>query len=468
MNRRFSLTLTRIAVALGLLLTVPAIYAEIPFIVHVTDDLTGRGVPLVELRTLSEVPFVTDSAGIAAIDDTTLNGHTVFFRVSSHGYEFAAKVLDKPGLMLKVTPGVRAELKVHRLNIAERLYRITGAGIYRDSVLAGLPVPIEQPLLNGGVTGQDTVSAAIYRGRIFWIWGDTLGLANFNFAVGGATSELPEHGGLDPSVGINLDYFTNRDGFSKAMLPLPRKGMVWIEGLFTVRDPKGAERLLATYTRQQGLTPADECGVAIFNDERKVFEPWLDRPCFGGHVPAHPFLHREGGHEYWYLYALHRVPNDWAAIQDPKQWESFVQDRDGHWAWIAGAARPDHRDRKRFALIDIATGKPSWATPSCVVWNSYRKRWILLSEHFGDVYYSEADRPEGPWNKGVVIVHHTRYNFYNVATHPFFNQHDGRLIYLEGTYTTSFTDARETTPRYNYNQVMYRLDLDDPRLDVAR
>ena len=32
-----------------------------PFVVHVTDDLTGRGVPLVELRTLNEVLFVTDS-----------------------------------------------------------------------------------------------------------------------------------------------------------------------------------------------------------------------------------------------------------------------------------------------------------------------------------------------------------------------------------------------------------------------
>jgi hypothetical protein len=260
--------------------------AAAPFVVHVTDDVTGRGVPLVEMRTTSEVVFVTDSAGIAAIDDPTPNGQAVIFYVLSHGYAFGQKVLDRPGVKLKVAAGGRAELKIHRINIAERLYRVTGAGIYRDSVLAGLPVPIEQPLLDGGVTGQDTVSTAIYRGRIYWIWGDTLGLGSFNFAVSGATSESPGKCGLDPAVGINLHYFTNRDGFSKPMLPLPRKGVVWIEGMFTVRDPQGVERLLATYTRQQGSTPADECGVARFNDEKEVFEPWLDRSCFGASVPA--------------------------------------------------------------------------------------------------------------------------------------------------------------------------------------
>ena len=38
------------------------------------------------------------------------------------------------------------------------------------------------------------------------------------------------------------------------------------------------------------------------------------------------------------------------------------------------------------------------------------------------------------------------------------------MIYLEGTYTDSFSNARTKTPRYDYNQVMYRLRLDDPRL----
>ena len=76
-------------------------------------------------------------------------------------------------------------------------------------------------------------------------------------------------------------------------------------------------------------------------------------------------------------------------------------------------------------------------------------------------------QPERPYSKAVKIVHHDQYNFYNVATHTFFNQEGGRVIYLEGTYTDSFSGATEKTPRYNYNQVMYRVRLDDSRLHYA-
>ena len=96
------------------------------------------------------------------------------------------------------------------------------------------------------------------------------------------------------------------------------------------------------------------------------------------------------------------------------------------------------------------------------MWNQFRKRWIILAERSANVYYSEADQPEGPWNKAVLVVHHDHYNFYNVSTHDFFNQEEGRVIYFEGTYTTTFSDAKAPTPRYDYNQMMYRFSLDDP------
>jgi hypothetical protein len=47
------------------------------------------------------------------------------------------------------------------------------------------------------------------------------------------------------------------------------------------------------------------------------------------------------------------------------------------------------------------------------------------------------------------------------------DQDGGRIIYFEGTYTSSFSDAKQDTPRYNYNQIMYRLRLDEPRLQAA-
>src|SRR5215212_7593782 len=128
--------------------------AKLPlFAIEVVDDQTGRGVPLVEVTTTSNVRYVTDSAGLVAIDDPALFGHEVFFTVKSHGYEFAADGFGMHGKRLKPEPGGSATLKIKRLNIAERLYRVTGEGIYRDSVMLGRKAPIKQPLLNAEVTG---------------------------------------------------------------------------------------------------------------------------------------------------------------------------------------------------------------------------------------------------------------------------------------------------------------------------
>jgi hypothetical protein len=40
------------------------------------------------------------------------------------------------------------------------------------------------------------------------------------------------------------------------------------------------------------------------------------------------------------------------------------------------------------------------------------------------------------------------------------------VIYLEGSYGNTFSGNPHPTPYYNYNQIMYRLDLADPRLKL--
>ena len=134
------------------------------FAITVTDEATGRGVPLVELRTVNETRFLTDSAGIAAINDPDLMGQKVYFHISSPGYEYPADGFGNRGQALQLTPGGSAVIKLKRLNIAERLYRLTGSGIYRDSILVGQPVPLAHPLLDGQVMGQDTVEVTPYQG----------------------------------------------------------------------------------------------------------------------------------------------------------------------------------------------------------------------------------------------------------------------------------------------------------------
>ena len=82
----------------------------------------------VELRTVNQIRYVTDSNGIAAFDEPGLLGLKVFFHIKSHGYEFPKDGFGNRGLALETSPGGSARIKIERLNIARRLYRVTGRG----------------------------------------------------------------------------------------------------------------------------------------------------------------------------------------------------------------------------------------------------------------------------------------------------------------------------------------------------
>lgn len=42
------------------------------------------------------------------------------------------------------------------------------------------------------------------------------------------------------------------------------------------------------------------------------------------------------------------------------------------------------------------------------------------------------------------------------------------ILTFEATFTEQFADSPVPVPRYDYNQVMYRLDLDDARLRAEK
>ena len=239
------------ALALSCLIAAGAGQPDDYFQITVVDADTGRGVPLVELSTVNGIRYVTDSNGVAAFHEPGLMDQSVYFFVKSHGYEFPAdKLFGFRGQALTVKPGGKARLKIKRLNIAERLYRVTGEGIYRDSVLTGAEVPIRQPLLNAQVLGCDSVQTAVFRGKLIWLWGDTnrpshpLG----NFHMTGAATPLPDNGGLNPSRGIDLTYFQKEDGFVRPMARMPGEGPTWLDGLVVLGDGDG-ERMFAAYAK---------------------------------------------------------------------------------------------------------------------------------------------------------------------------------------------------------------------------
>src|SRR5690242_4420866 len=75
--------------------------AAAPFGIEVVDADTGRGVPLVELRTTNDICFYTDSSGLVAFREPGLMGTRVHFTVSSPGYEFAPDGFGTRGVTLE-------------------------------------------------------------------------------------------------------------------------------------------------------------------------------------------------------------------------------------------------------------------------------------------------------------------------------------------------------------------------------
>ena len=482
--------------------------ADRPFAIEVVDSRTGRGVPLVELRTVNEIRLVTDSRGIVAFDEPGLMGRKVFFHVSSHGYEFPKDGFGIRGKALDVTAGGRGRIEINRINIAERLYRVTGAGIYRDSVLVGDKPPTREPVLNAQVLGQDSVLNAVFRGRVRWFWGDTNrpGYPLGNFHTPTASSRLPNDGGLDIEVGVDLDYAVDANGFAAPSAQMPGKGPTWLDGLTVLKDGEGRERMFAAFAKIRPPLTIYERGLAEFDPETRKFAKVapipMDAPAF---VFGHPFPHRVDGVDYVYFgdpYPLVRVRADVDDLAHPGRFEAFTcllpgstldrpeidksSDGSPRYAWRTGARALDAQGQARLVktgkireadallhLQDVDTGRGVVGHRGTVYWNDHRGRWVMVaceiggsSSQLGEVWFAEADTPLGPWAYARKVVTHERYSFYNPKQHPMFAKDGGRVIFFEGTYTTTFSGNPNPTPRYEYNQVLYKLDLADARLNL--
>jgi hypothetical protein len=131
--------LTRIAILIvvGFLISADrwiacAAGAQEPCCIEVVDRDSRWPVPLVELRTTHQQRFVTDNAGIIAMDSPELLGRETWFSVLADGYEAKADGFGFRGVRLTPQPGKTLTVEVTRTSIAKRLGRITGGGLFAE------------------------------------------------------------------------------------------------------------------------------------------------------------------------------------------------------------------------------------------------------------------------------------------------------------------------------------------------
>ncbi len=482
--------------------------------IRVVDAQSGRGVPLVELETVHGMKFVTDNTGRIAFQEPGLMDRELFFTVRSHGYSVPKDGFGMIGVRVTPRADKPTEIKITRNIVAERLCRLTGEGLTRDSQLLTYKSPVATAPNPGRVAGQDSVQATEYRGKIYWLWGDTL---RMDYPLGlyrmaGATTAIPDpkNPKSDPADGIAFDYFADqKTGFARAMMPLAERpdGVVWIFALFVVPDEKGAEKLVGHYSRRKGLDTEYEQGIAVFHDGKALFESAQELPLkeTWRRPSGHPITFEEGGTQ-WLLFGSPnpnvRVPATLKDVLDYTKYEAYSCAKAGQpsapdigaegrpvWRWQKELPPTDSKTEQRWVnektvKAEHARFYPADATTpmnrivlhsGSVRWNEYRKRWVLLagqlggtSSHLGEIWYSEAAHPTGPFPNAVKVLSHDRQTFYNVCHHSFLDRDGGRTIHFEGTYTNDFSGNPDKTARYNYNQILYRLDLDAVALKAAR
>lgn len=430
--------------------------------IQIVEERTGWPVPLVELRTTHHARFVSDNSGNIAFDLPELIGRETWFDVKADGYEMKADGFGMRGVRLTPMPGKLLTVALRRTSIARRMGRLTGAGQFAESQKLGLPRDWQE----SGIVGQDSVQNAVHRGKLFWFWGDTT-LAKYPLGIfdgTGATTEVAPLRTLYPSLYLRLNYFTNETGAPRSIAPMPGKGPTWVTGLASLPDKTGTPHLVCAYMKIKPPLEAYEWSLAVWHEEKNVFEQlktvWTKSDAAPKAPPipeGHPVSWQDAAGKAWLLFGnpfpTLRCPATFEAWQDARTWEVL----------------------KPQASLTGAGGETVKPHSGSIAWHPWRKRWVTVfmqafgkPSAFGELWYAEADAPTGPWGTAVKVLSHDNYTFYNPRLHIEFTPEGSPHLFFEGTYTMQFANRPTPTPRYDYNQILYRLDLNDPALQRAQ
>lgn len=438
----------------------PLAWAVEPCKVTIIDDENDWPVPLIELRTTNQQRFISDNAGVIAIDDPSLMKREVWFTVIGHGYGVKADGFGFRGVRLTPEPGGSLTVKITRSAIARRVGRLTGGGLFAESQKLGEAADWR----DSPVLGCDSIQMAKHRGRVFWMWGDTnvaaypLGVFDMTCAT---TSDTPFES-FQPPLRPRFEYFLKEKGKPKGVAPMPGKGPTWVTGFVSLPDRKGDDHLVGFYRKIKPPLSTYEAGLCVWNDETEEFEHlktvWKESD--GGDPPTltnegHPAFYTDDEGKRWLLFGNPlprvRLPATFEAWRDETQWEALSPPK---------------------TLPSAKDGKPVELHSGSIAWCEHKKKWVAVfvqivrekPASLSTLWYSEADTPLGEWSPAVEVLSHENYTFYNPRLHPELAAPDEPILLFEGTYTAMFANHARPTARYDYNQILYSIDLTDPRL----
>jgi len=486
------------------------VQAQEPFGIQFIDEQTKRPIPLVEIQTVHHLKLVSDNLGWIAIDEPELLNSRVFFDIRAHGYEFPKDGFGYAGKTILCAAGDRYQIELKRVQPAERLYRTTGLGRYVHSKKLGIDMTCTVDHSHNAIdfeypVGCDSVLTAVLDQKRYWFWGDTQAIhypLGGSFHMTGATTDVA-YPSIDTQPPV-YDYFRDNQHRIRPMAQMPGEGPTWISGLVVVKDSNGKNTMLANYVKIRKELKAYRWGFVRWNQLANRFDQAAEFDQPPKLFPAsqvHTLEWTEPTEQITHVYLCGPFPNirvlaTEQSYLDPTQYQGFTCLEDGTTFEQRKLDRqPDgtliyrwRRDtppltqsqeatlvrekllkdsERRYRLLDAESMREVQIHNGSVLWNPYRNAWSMIFTEkggkkslLGEIWYSESSNLEGPWTKAVKVASHDQYSFYNPMIHPVFGTDPGRTLYFEGTYTTTFSGNQNPTPRYDYNQILYRLNLD--------
>ncbi|MGB7343228.1 MAG: hypothetical protein WBD20_03390 [Pirellulaceae bacterium] len=426
-----------------------------PCCIRIVDAQNDWPLPLVELESTHHVRLVSDNNGLIAFDVPELMNVESWFHVKGHGYGVPADGFGYRGVKLTPRPGETLTVKVQRQLPAKRLGRITGGGLFAESQKLGLELDWQEQK----ILGCDSVQNCIHNGQLFWGWGDTTlpGYPLGRFHMIGAVTPVQPLESFEPPVRLQYEYFVDAKKVPRNVAQLPGDGPTWLSGYASLEDKDGLNHLVATYSKIKPPLEEYELGLCVWNAMSNRFDTHhvLWNQTQGSPKPSVPRGHAvnwtDDKGKSWLLFgdpfpAL-KCPATFEGWQNPATWKTIKRQLSVRSKGGQDEVKP-HR--------------------GAIAWNDYRKKWVTVftqfggkSSQLGEIWYAEADQPTGPWQDAIHVVTHDQYSFYNPQLHPEFTVAGSPILLFEATYTKTFSKTMAPTPRHDYNQILYRLDLDE-------